>query len=426
MYAVYAVLVVVLLLVSVAIHEGGHLLTAKHYGMKATEYFVGFGPRLLSWRRGETEYGLKLYPVGGYVKIIGMSPLENHDGRKSPEDIEATAAAMSQLPTDMTPDAERNFYTFPARQRSVVLAAGSLTHFVLAIVLTFLALLVGGSPFAEAKPSLTLGSISACVDTDANGRCPADAPRSPASQAGLQAGDTITGVGTAAVTTYAQLKDLIAGSGGAPIELHFLRDGKAMTATLTPAKAEQYDDSGNLLPGTTTYRVGFTSRVADPDRSFGVAVGQTFPVLGDTLHSTGSVLGHLPGEVGDILTGKQRNASDSAVSVVGVVRATGEVGSSRDFDTRTKIWNLLFIAAQLNLFVGIVNLLPLLPLDGGHIAIVWYEKARAFVARRRRRPDPGRVNLLKVLPAAYSAFAVIVLLSVILIYADIVQPIKVT
>jgi membrane-associated protease RseP (regulator of RpoE activity) len=425
-YTIYAVLVFVLLLVSVAIHEFGHLLTAKHYGMKATEYFVGFGPRIFSFRRGETEYGLKAIPAGGYVKIIGMSPLENHDGTKTPEDIEAAAAAMSSLPTDMERDAERNFYTFPARQRSVVLAAGSLTHFVLTIVLVFAALLIDGDPFATPQGSLTLASVEQCVNTDAAGNCPPGAPKSPAVQAGLRAGDTITAVGSTKVTSYEQLEKIIRGSIGKPLVVHYTRKGVAETATITPADGEAYDANGNPIPGSHEGRIGFTSGLLPESRSFATALRRTFPVIGHTLSTTGGVIGHLPGELADIFQGKPRNPATSAVSVVGVVRATGQIGADSGYSQREKIYNLVFTAAQLNLFVGIVNLLPLLPLDGGHIAIVWYEKARAFLARRRRRPDPGRVNILKVLPAAYSVFAVIVVLSVILIYADIANPIKVT
>jgi membrane-associated protease RseP (regulator of RpoE activity) len=420
-YAIYAVLVVVLLLVSVAIHELGHLLTAKAYGMKATEYFVGFGPRIFSFRRGETEYGLKAIPAGGYVKIIGMSPLENHDRTRSPEDIEAAAEAMSELPTDLEPDDRRLFYTYPARQRSVVLAAGSLTHFVLAIVLVFAAILVGGG-IGSIRP--VFDTVVPCAAPTSAGTCAAGATPSAAAAAGLRAGDRVVAVGNTTITSYQQLADLIKAAPGQQLVLHIVRDGSPRTVDVTPTAGPKHDADGNTVPGTQGF-LGISPVISTTGTSVGYAAGHAFTALGDTLKSTGTVLGHLPGEIGDVFTGTQRNADTSAVSVVGVVRATGDVGSSQE-DRRYKISYLLGIGGSLNLFVGIVNLLPLLPMDGGHIAIVWYEKARAFVARRRRRPDPGRVNILKVLPAAYSVFALIVLLSVILIYADIANPIKVT
>jgi membrane-associated protease RseP (regulator of RpoE activity) len=426
LYAVNAVAIVLILLASVAIHELGHLVTAKHYGMKATEYFVGFGPRIFSFRRGETEYGLKAIPAGGYVKIIGMSPLENHDKSKTPEQIERAAEEMARLPTDLVPDERRLFYTYPARQRSLVLAAGSLTHFVLAIALTFAALAIGGDPTESVTPQPVFAAVAQCVNSNADGTCPPGAQQSAAAKAGLRAGDRITAVGGTTITSYNQLAAIIRASAGVTLQLHILRAGAALVVSVTPTVGEKRDSDGNLIPNTREGFLGISPVVPNPSTSIGHAVVRTFPALGNTLKSTGGVLAHLPAEVGDVLTGKQRNASDSAVSVVGVVRAAGQVGASKDYSTRTKVLNIVFLGAELNLFVGIVNLLPLLPLDGGHIAIVWFEKLRAFVARRRRRPDPGRVNILKVLPAAYSVFALIVLLSVILVYADIASPIKVT
>lgn len=420
-YAIYAALVVVLLLVSVAIHELGHLLTAKAYGMKATEYFVGFGPRIFSFRRGETEYGLKAIPAGGYVKIIGMSPLENPGGKRSAEEIEAAARAMSELPTDLRPDERRLFYTYPARQRTVVLAAGSLTHFVLAFLLVFAAIWVGGGA-GTIRP--VFDQVVPCDQPSADGTCPAGEPPSAAAAAGLRPGDRVVAVGSTTITSYQQLATMIKDSPGRTLALHIVRGGTPMTVDVTPTSGPKRDAAGNVVPGTQGF-LGIAPVVDTTGTSVGYAFTHGWRALGQTLESTGSVLGHLPGEIGDVVSGKPRNPSTSAVSVVGVVRATGDVGASHE-DRRYKVSYLLGIGGELNLFVGIVNLLPLLPLDGGHIAIVWYEKARAFVARRRRRPDPGRVNILKVLPAAYSVFALIVLLSVVLIYADIANPIKVT
>src|ERR1700761_4423752 len=136
-------LIVFMLIASVALHEAGHLVTAKHYGMKATQYFIGFGPRIFSFTRGETEYSLKAIPAGGYVKIIGMSPLEAIDGEPAPDPRQAAAEAAA-LPTKTEPDDRRLFYTYPARQRFVVLVAGSTMHFVLAVLLTFAGLAIGG------------------------------------------------------------------------------------------------------------------------------------------------------------------------------------------------------------------------------------------------------------------------------------------
>ncbi len=419
MYALYAVLIAVLVLVSVAVHELGHLLTAKHYGMKATEYFVGFGPKIFSFRRGETEYGLKAIPAGGYVKIIGMSPLEN-DGTRTPADIEAAAAAMASLPTDLVPDERRLFYTYPARQRSVVLVAGSLTHFVLALVLAFATLLVSGRTTEQPVAA----SIVQCQLPDSSDRCAAGAAPSAAVLAGLAPGDRIAAVDGTAITSYEQLTGLIAASAGRPLRLTVDRAGRTLHLTATPTVGKVLDEEGSPT-GQTRGFLGFSPEQRT-STSLGYALSDTFASLGDSLRSSGTVITHLPAELGDVLTGKQRSAQDGAVTVVGVVRATGQVGADKQLGTRDKVSYLLYLGAQVNLDVGILNLLPLLPLDGGHVAIVWFEQLRASFARRRGRRDPGRVNLLKVLPVAYGVFAVIVVVAAILVYADIANPINVT
>jgi membrane-associated protease RseP (regulator of RpoE activity) len=418
-YAIYAVAISLLILVSVAVHEFGHLLTAKAFGMKATEYFVGFGPRIFSFRRGETEYGLKAIPAGGYVKIIGMSPLEN-DGTRSPEDIERSAAEMSDLPTDLVPDERRLFYTYPAWQRVVVLVTGSLTHFVLAVVLIFAALWVGGDFTSSGVPQPVFDSVARCENPDANGTCAAGAPLTAAAKAGLRAGDRITAVGSTAITSYDQLAAIIRASAGTTLTLHIERDGTPLAVSVTP--------TAKTVAGSTTTEgfLGISPTLTLPQLSAGGAAARTFPIIGTTLRSSGTVLGNIPHELGQVLTGKQRNPDDSAITVVGAVRATGSIGASPDFTTGEKVGNLLFIGGQVNLDVGILNLLPLLPLDGGHVAIVWFEQLRMRFARRRGRRDPGRVNILKVLPVAYSVFAVIVVVAAILVYADIAHPINVT
>ncbi len=417
-YALYAVTIALAILVSVAVHEFGHLLTAKRFGMKATEYFVGFGPRIFSFRRGETEYGLKAIPAGGYVKIIGMSPLEN-DGTRTPEDIERSAAEMAQLPTDMQPDERRLFYTYPAWQRVVVLVTGSLTHFVLAIVLIFAALWAGGNFTSPGVPQPVFDSVAQCANPNDDGSCPAGAPPTAAAKAGLRAGDRITAVGSTTITTYDQLAAIVRRSAGVTLTLHIVRGGKPLSVQVTPTsrKVSATQSEGFL---------GISPTLTLPQLSAAGAAARTFPIIGTTLRQSGTVLGNIPHEIGQVLTGKQRNPDDSAITVVGAVRATASIGASPDFTTGEKVGNLLFIAGQVNLDVGILNLLPLLPLDGGHVAIVWFEQLRKRVARRRGRADPGRVNILKVLPVAYSVFAVIVVVAAILVYADIAHPINVT
>jgi membrane-associated protease RseP (regulator of RpoE activity) len=183
-------------------------------------------------------------------------------------------------------------------------------------------------------------------------------------------------------------------------------------------------DAAGKPTGATEGFLGVEPSFATPSYTVGGAAGEVLPFLGDDLKGTGSILGHLPSELWTILQGKPRNASSSALSVVGVVRVTAQIGGTSGVSNGEKFANLLLIGGELNLFVGIFNLLPLLPLDGGHIGIIGYEKLRLWLARRRGRADPGRVNLLKVLPTAYGVFGLIVAVSALLIYADIFNPVR--
>ena len=413
-------LIVVMLIVSVALHEAGHLLTAKHYGMKATQYFIGFGPRIFSFRRGETEYGLKAIPAGGYVKIVGMSPLEATDGQ-SEADVRAQAAAVANLPTKTLPDERRLFYTYPAKQRFVVLVAGSTMHFVLAVLLTFAGLAIGGDLLHDPGPSTKLGYIVPCATPDQNNNCAAGAQPSAAKLAGLQVGDVLSAVDGTPVQNWQQFQSLLQGSAGKTLAVTVLRDGAPVTLDVTPTVR-----TNAAATGAAPTQTGFlgVSPAYRPYPSYDVfqAAAHTPPALWSYVTGTVRALGRIPGEIPNLVNGKPRGP-DGPAGVVDLTRIGGSIASAPE-TLGTKAGSLLLIGAGVNFFVGVFNLLPLLPLDGGHIAILWYENARAWLARRRGRADPGRVDLLKVMPVAYVVVVAFAGLSVLLVYAGIVNPIQ--
>ena len=403
------------ILVSVCLHEAGHLLTAKRFGMKATQYFAGFGPTLWSFRRGETEYGVKAIPAGGFVKIVGMTPLEQVD--------EA--------------DSKRAFWRFPLWQRTVVLVAGSATHFALALVIFYIAALATGLPNPaaqsfdplEAKP--VIGQVSPCVVVEYQQApqgglrdCRDSDPVSPASAAGLEHGDRVVSLDGTDVATYGDLVRAIRATPPGTTEIVYLRDGEQRTATvdLVATKRPALDDPEGTGPLQTVSSIGITvryPRLILDDYGPVTAIGASADFLGETVQQTFAAVAAFPSKIPKLLDaiGGEERDQETPISVVGASRIGGEaveLGAPIIF---------LVLLGGLNVFIGVFNLFPLLPLDGGHVAIAWYERARSWVAARRGRPDPGRVDYNKLLPVTYVVILLFGGLTLLTLTADIVNPI---
>lgn len=389
-YAIGVIVFSVGLLLSIMLHELGHFTTARHYGMKASRFFIGFGPTLWSTRRGETEYGVKALPFGGFVKIDGMTALE---------------------PIDPA-DESRAFYKQRARQRVVVLCAGSFMHLVIAVLLVFgIIAATGTDPIKGNTPTTTISQVEKCIPSGSASHCAAGDPRAPA-YGKLQPGDRIVAVNKTAVSTYDELTHQLQTHPGQLLILTVVRDDRPLNVPLVSASVKQ----GNKQVG----KIGIIPQ--ERRIGFAGAFGRTFTTLGSLITDSGKALGSLPHEVGDILTGKPRSAQ-SAASIVDVARVSGQITSS-GAGFGNVVAALLMILAEVNLAVGILNMLPLLPFDGGHVAIIGFEQARSRLYRRIGRHDPGRVDIMKVLPVTYAVFAVIVGLSLVLLYAGITNPIR--
>ncbi|HEX2145972.1 MAG TPA: site-2 protease family protein [Glycomyces sp.] len=415
-YITGIVLFALAILISVSLHEAGHMLTAKAFGIKVTRFFVGFGPTLWSFRKGETEYGVKGIPLGGFVKITGMTPLEEE------EEVEEK-------------DRPRVFWRKPLWQRTLVLAAGSITHFVIGfIALWILVSFVGvvanpayADQVTESQEHAKVAVAECVASTDtgaAAGDCPEGQIAGPAAAAGIANGDEITAVGESPVTDWDSLVATVSDlTPGEPVAVTVANGGTERTVEVTPyAATAQTEDGGT----ETVARLGvfvYTDPAVSPTMTTGPidGIGETFSFTGDMFKETFIALGQLPSKIPplwDAIMGGERS-DDSPVSVVGASRLGGEMVQ---YDQWAMFFMLLVV---LNYFIGIFNLLPLLPMDGGHIAIAWYEKARSWVAARRGKPDPGRVDYLKLMPLTY---AVIVLLGgfmLLTITADIVNPITI-
>jgi membrane-associated protease RseP (regulator of RpoE activity) len=391
------VIFVVALLFSVMLHETGHFIAAKKFGMKVTQYFVGFGTTLWSIVRGETEYGIKVLPFGGFVKIVGMTSMDEVDPEDEP----------------------RSFRRHPAWQRLIVLFAGSFMHFVLALVLLFL---VAGAIGLQATSNNTSNlGISTCVPATAKafdaGTCTASDQPSPAKAAGLKPGDTIVSFDGKATKSWSGLGDVIrATPAGRSVPVVVERGGQRLTLHVTLAKVSGVSGSYLGVEEATTF-----------DRYNPIrAVTYAGSMFGTVLTGSVKVIGELPSAIPHLFAKNRSSTSAGQVtSVVGAGEITGDVVSS-SYGWQVKIDYVLLIMASLNIFVGAFNLLPLLPLDGGHIAVVLYEAIRSRWARLRHRPDPGLVDMTKLVPISMGVFAILVFFGLVLILADLVNPVKIT
>jgi membrane-associated protease RseP (regulator of RpoE activity) len=380
---------VLALLISVVLHEAGHFAFAKKFGMKATQFFVGFGPTIWSRQKGETEYGLKAIPAGGYVKIIGMTDLEEVDPADEP----------------------RAFYHQPAGKRAIVLVAGSVTHFVIAVILLFLALWIGGQ--ANDK-KIQVATVQKCVSTDANATCQ-NSPVSPAQSIGLLPGDEIVALNGQPVTGIDQFRSVLGSTGSRPLAVAWTHDGVRHEATTTLQPV--------TVNGQQVYRIGVGPQ--NPIESVGpvTALAKTPGLLGQLVTGTVDSLAHFPDKLRTIFSPNRDPAG--AVGVIGISRVSGDILSLPGESLGVRIGSFLLIVAGVNFFVGVFNLLPLLPLDGGHLAVLGYEQGRHRVRRVRGYRGPvKRVDLNKLMPATYAVVAIFTVLSLVLATADIVNPIN--
>ena len=424
-----------LILASIALHEIGHLVPAKKFGVKVTEYMVGFGPTIWSKRKGETSYGVKGIPVGGYIRMVGMLP----PPKGAPE---GTARSMStgrlalmvedarrQSLEEIAPgDEDRVFYKLPVHKRVIIMLGGPVMNLLLAFFL-FAAVLVGiGVP----QPSLAVSAVVPCLPTvevpsgqpDAAGECSTGA--SPAALAGLQTGDLITAYNGTAPASWDELTQQIREEGAADGVLTVQRaDGTTVDLPVSTVDVTRpvYEDAGN--PTGATQTTGFLG--VRPEIEYVAQPWSAVPAqMWDLTARSAVALVSLPVRVYELVTetlvGGGERQIDSPVSVVGVSRLGGEVVASEE-PVEAKLAMFLSLAASLNLFLFLFNLLPILPLDGGHVAGALYEGSRRQWARVRRKPDPGPVDVARLLPVAYVVAVALVVVGAIVIFADLVKPI---
>jgi membrane-associated protease RseP (regulator of RpoE activity) len=394
-------LFVLALMLAILFHEGGHFATAKLFGMKVERFFLGFGRTIWSTRRGETEYGIKALPLGGFCKIAGISPydpdgnfLEAERPRRQqhPTAADGTTTAVAERTEPPAPDptpVERMFYSKPAWQQAIVLAAGSITHFVVALLLIYGLLVAVGL-------QINTNRISEVVGTAPNGAT------APAVAAGLRAGDRVVAVAGKAVYDFDELRAAFAGTAGRSVRLVYERDGQRHETTIVPVPVRDGDQVRGFLGvrGSLEKRTfGPIAGAVESGRLFWEAsvgsvkgLGQIIPGLSDRLQPQNP--------------SGQSSGGDGPVGIIGIARFAGEAIAANQWVA------FLLLLIQFNVFVGLFNLLPIPPMDGGYLAFLAWEKVT------------GRaVDLRKVAPVAVVIVGLLVMLTVGLAWLDITNPI---
>jgi membrane-associated protease RseP (regulator of RpoE activity) len=429
---------------SIALHEIGHLVPAKRFGVKVTQYMVGFGPTIWSRHRGETEYGVKAIPLGGYIRMIGMFPPRPGDkpgtlrvsstGRFSQLMDEARQASLEEVQPG---DEQRVFYKLTVPRKVTVMLGGPVMNLLIAAVL------FGGIFTLYGLPEITpkLSSVSQCVDVKQAGQtsaaaCTPDMPVAPANAAGLKPGDKLLSIAGTKVSTWDDVRKAIRGNLDKPMTIVYERDGQTRTVVAKPLVLDLpvYDDQGQPITNdagkVVTERAGFLGTSGTPE-IVPQPVTAVPALIGEQIARTAGVVLKIPEKmvgVAKAAFGSGQRDPEGPISVVGVGRVAGEVAnadtSAIQGGTMAKFVTLIGLIASLNLALFVFNLIPLLPLDGGHVAGALWEGVKRHAARLLKRPDPGYVDVAKALPVAYAVSSVLIVMSVLLIYADIVNPVR--
>ncbi|HLT60474.1 MAG TPA: site-2 protease family protein [Microlunatus sp.] len=426
-YIAGALVFFALVMASVALHEVGHLVPAKLFGVKTTQYFVGFGRTLWSRRKGETEYGVKAIPLGGYVRMIGMYP----PSKERPNQVRATRTGIFQSLADQARAAEyeeirpeddgRLLYQKKAWQKLIIMAGGPLMN----VLLAFLILLGVTASYGVYRETLTVQTVSECIRPadSASPTCTPNDPPTPAKQAGLQAGDRILTFNGVRIESWEQLQQAIRANLDREARIVVLRDGEEVP--LTPTRTVLNGVRDDWDPSRIIQQ-GFLGVTPQAERQRGGPV----TVLGDMwdlTQRTGYLLVQFPVKVfnvaRDLVTGKPRDLY-GPMSIVGASRVAGEIASTDQVSLSDKLAALALTLGNVNLFLALFNLIPLLPMDGGHIAGAIYEALKRGLARLFRRPDPGHVDTARMLPVAWAVGIVVALSGAVLILADIFDPIR--
>lgn len=423
------------LIIAIAWHEAGHLVFAKLFGVRVTQYMVGFGRTIFSRQRGDTEYGIKMIPLGGYIRMVGMVPPAK-DGRArfnttaaSPLGIarqirEQARAGDRAMVTD--DDDGRQFYQLHPFKRIVVMVAGPAQNLIFAILLFGIALMAIGIPQA----STAIDEVSSCVvPVAASGEiqrtdCLDTDPATPAAAAGLKPGDRIVSINGTPIDSWSQVQSMIAASGGRTIALTYERDGATLQASVPITATERpiYDAEGSLTGAAV---IGFLG-VSPAEEFVPQGIGAAFTQTGRFIQAAGAAVLRIPERIPAVwraIVKPSQQEPDRPMGIIGAGRIGGEI-LAQPMPVEAKIAWVLNLLASFNMSLFLLNLLPLLPLDGGHVLGAAIDWIRRGWAKLRRKARPREFDVAALMPIAYVVVLAFIGLSLLTAVADIVNPVK--
>ncbi|MBX3098096.1 MAG: site-2 protease family protein [Salinibacterium sp.] len=435
LYILGILIILVGLAISIGLHEVGHLLPAKKFGVKVGQYMIGFGPTIVSWRRGETQYGIKALPLGGYISMAGMYP-PAHAGERGRTATTGMLESLvpeeqAEVHVDTLEEEQRAFYRLPVIKRVIIMLGGPVMNLLLAILFFGIVLMGFGVPTA----TTTIGSVSEClvpVTVDRTNCEPAD-PAAPAHDAGLEPGDRIVAINGTAITSVAEATPIIRGAAQTPITVTVDRNGTQLDRVVTPALTERYvyDDQGKPVTDATgapvTEQVGFIG-IGWATEVQQQPVTAVLPMVGDTIGRLVTTIANLPQRVVDLAVstfGPGERDPNGLIGVVGVGRIAGEITSLNSVPVADRAASLIQLVGGLNVALFVFNLIPLPPLDGGHIVVALIDGVRRLFATITRRPQPNPIDAAKVIPVTLVVASLLGGLTLLLIIADIVKPISI-
>lgn len=413
---------------SIGLHEVGHLVPAKLFGVRVGQYMIGFGPRLWSKRIGETEYGFKALPLGGFISMSGMYP---PSAKNSPaRGVFASLVQDARTANDETiaeGEEDRVFYRLPVWKRVIVMLGGPAMNFLLAIAI--FTIMASGIGIQQA--STTVSAVTECVLPAGTTQqiCAEGDPVAPAAEAGVRAGDVLVSVGGERVQTFAEASAIIQRSPGEPLDIVVERDGEEVDLSLTPVAAERgqvdaegrpvLDDEGEPVTHTVGYAGIFSQYEYAPQ-----PIGTGTELALQQTASVASLVVNLPVKLWDVgvslVTGSERDPN-GPLSVVGVGRLAGEVAAT-DAPVLNRLVVLMNLLAALNIALFVFNLIPLLPLDGGHIVVALWEGVKRAWAKLTGRPAPKPVDATRLVPVTVVVAVLLIGMGALLIIADLVKP----
>ena len=384
--------------ITVALHEAGHMFTARAFGMRVRRFFIGFGPTVASVTRGHTEYGLAAFPVGGFCDIAGMTSQDEF------------------LTEEEKPHA---MYKKPWWQRIIVLAGGITVNLLLGFIILLIIAMTTGLPNPDADVRPRVGEVSCPSDQKLDGELEPCQGLGPAGEAGVEPGDIVLALNGETMDSFALLRDAVMQLPGETVTLEVERDGAQRSFDIPLDTVTRLNAEDELV---SVGAIGMTNELIDIVETYSFV--EAFPatarytgfVLDATVQGIAQFPAKIPGVVASIF-GHERDVN-GPMSVVGASRVGGEL-------VERSLWSSFFMMlASLNFFLALFNLIPLPPFDGGHIAVILYEKLRDGIRRLMGKEPKGPADYTKLMPITYVLAFLLMAVGALIIVADVVNPVR--